>query len=89
MARHSHGNTKCERIVPIIGSEKKTGNLATVAFRLTTEQAAKLAKNLLAAVECDKIIPRMVDVTGLRNENRITVTCDPIPRRKRGEELYI
>ena len=72
--RRSYGNIKCEKIYPVLETNKQISELKTVAFQLTKEQAIDLAKKLLGAVQESEII----DVTGFRLRNVITVTTPPM-----------
>ena len=68
---------RCQRIYPVEGSHKTTGDLKTVGFKLSKEQAIHFARVLLAvAQDWDEI-----DITGYRTAPsktdgtyRITVT---------------
>jgi hypothetical protein len=64
------GNINCHRIYPIQGTRRTIDELVTVAFRLTREQCTELARALLAATQDWP----MIDVTGYRRRNLITVT---------------
>jgi hypothetical protein len=69
-------NLRCQRIYPVPGTNKTVEELTTVGFRLTREQAIKLARVLLTVTQ-DR---DNVDVTGFRSKERsdgtfsITVT---------------
>jgi hypothetical protein len=71
--RKSYGNIQCQKIYPVQQTKKEVSNLKTVAFQLTSEQAIDLAKKLLGAAQASKVI----DVTGFRLRNVITVTTPP------------
>ena len=72
MGRRSFGNSNCEQIYPTGARKTEIADSATIAFRMTREQAIDLATNLLkAARESDRI-----DITGFRARNLITVTSD-------------
>lgn len=71
--RKSYGNVKCAKMYPVLGTERQISDLKTLAFQLTNEQAIDLAKKLLGAAQNSKII----DVTGFRLKNTITVTTPP------------
>jgi len=71
--RKSYGNVKCKRIYPTLNSAKQISELKTIAVQLTQDQAIDLAKKLLAATQQSKLI----DVTGFRLKNLISVTSPP------------
>jgi len=71
--RKSHGNVRCEKIYPVLGTSKQVSDLKTVAFQLTKEQAIDLAKKLLGAAQT----ANRIDITGFRLRNLITVTTPP------------
>jgi len=56
--------------VPILATTKQMSELKTVAFQLNRDQAIDLAKKLLGAAQNSRVI----DVTGFRMRNLITVT---------------
>lgn len=73
--RKSYGNVKCEKIYPALDTKKEVSQLKTVAVQLNKEQAIDLAKKLLGAAQSSEII----DVTGFRARNVLTITALTIP----------
>lgn len=71
--RKSYGNIRCEKMYPVIETKKEISELKTVAFQITSEQAIDLAKKLLAAAQQSKL----VDITGFRLTNVVSVTSPP------------
>ena len=76
-------NIRCQRIIPVEGSNRQTADLHTVGFRLTKVQAIQFATVLLvAAQEWD-----IIDVTGFRLEKRsdgtFPITITSVPKAKK------
>lgn len=71
--RKSYGNVQCEKIYPVLDTNKQISELKTIAFQLTNDQAIDLAKKLIGAAQQS----HLVDVTGFRQRNLITVTIPP------------
>ncbi len=71
--RKSYGNINCQKVYPVLQTKKEMSELKTVAFQLTKDQAIDLAKKLLGAAQNSQVI----DVTGFRLRNLITVTTPP------------
>ncbi|HZP32167.1 MAG TPA: hypothetical protein VFB23_02300 [Candidatus Acidoferrales bacterium] len=55
---------RCQRIYPVQGTKKTVGELKTVGFKLTRDQAINLARVLLAVSQNWKAI----DVTAFRSK---------------------